>query len=81
MALAAVWRMDCREAVAEAIETWTRVVLGGWKEVFGVGMCFGVGWRGRIGCWGVLKSTKESRKTLRLLAHWVDGRKGGARLG
>lgn len=30
--------MDYKEAVAEAMEAWTREVLEGWKEVFGFGM-------------------------------------------
>lgn len=44
--------MDCTEAVAEAMEAWTRKVLEGWKEVFGFGVFLEL--RGDAGVFGFL---------------------------
>lgn len=52
-ALTAVWRMGYGEAVAEAMEAWSWQCQGCWKKVSGCGVCFGIGGRGRTGCWGV----------------------------
>lgn len=41
--LTAVWGVGCGEAVAEAMEAWSKRCQGGRKKVSRYRMCFGIG--------------------------------------